>query len=628
MPSNAYTQKITAQSHLERSGWLCFFLCMVGFAISCPTWAADSDSLPPRIDTLWLIRVHPDDLAACRAQRLPARWLNDTVWTTTRPGTVLVSLREQGHLAAALQRLPKVQGDTAITAQLYLGPVLRWITLRPADSSSAYWMEAVGWRSRAWRNQVFDPVQLVSFENTLLETAENSGYPFARISLDSLLLNDLGGVKGVLRVSPGPFIRYKSVKISGDVKLPNGFLERALELRAGDRFSRAKLANLGQQLQQFPYLELSASPSVAFAKGEAELQLRLKKKKAGRFDFIVGLLPQPASTPDQPTRLLLTGSLNAGFQNAIGWGERFSAEIERLRPETQQLKAAIGVPYLLGSPFGVDGQLHIFRRDTTWAEARGRVGVEYAWKAGQRVVLFWENRSSSLQQIDTVRLQQSLRLPEQLDYRQNAWGFDWHLQQFDNPINPRRGWLWQQRVSVGQQQIRRNPTIDALQIGEFRFSKLYDSLSAPQLRLRVEGQTDAFLPVTRRTTLLLRARGGALLGSAAVLQNEQYRLGGNKLLRGFNEESLFASRWMVLTAEYRLLLGPATYMAVFSDYGYLENLTPTVRQFQRPWGLGAGMNFETAAGIFGISAAVGRIDAVQGFDFNALKFHLGYVNLF
>jgi hypothetical protein len=40
------------------------------------------------------------------------------------------------------------------------------------------------------------------------------------------------------------------------------------------------------------------------------------------------------------------------------------------------------------------------------------------------------------------------------------------------------------------------------------------------------------------------------------------------------------------------------------------------------------MNFETKAGIFGISIAVGRLDVGQGVDFRSTKFHLGYVSLF
>jgi hypothetical protein len=69
-------------------------------------------------------------------------------------------------------------------------------------------------------------------------------------------------------------------------------------------------------------------------------------------------------------------------------------------------------------------------------------------------------------------------------------------------------------------------------------------------------------------------------------------------------------------------------LAAFTDYGYLENLTDRNRFFLRPWGLGAGLNFETQAGIFGINLAVGRRDAGQAVDWRAPKFHLGYVSLF
>ena len=123
-------------------------------------------------------------------------------------------------------------------------------------------------------------------------------------------------------------------------------------------------------------------------------------------------------------------------------------------------------------------------------------------------------------------------------------------------------------------------------------------------------------------------RGGGIFSEKPVFANENYRLGGNKLLRGFDEESLFATRFVVGTAEYRLLLGPNSFLSAFADWGYLENLATKNRIFQRPLGLGAGLNFETRAGIFGISAAVGRRDKGQAVDFRATKFHLGYVSLF
>jgi len=47
----------------------------------------------------------------------------------------------------------------------------------------------------------------------------------------------------------------------------------------------------------------------------------------------------------------------------------------------------------------------------------------------------------------------------------------------------------------------------------------------------------------------------------------------------------------------------------------------------QPFGFGAGMTFETRAGIFGISYALGR-QLNNPIDFRTGKIHFGYVSLF
>jgi hemolysin activation/secretion protein len=187
------------------------------------------------------------------------------------------------------------------------------------------------------------------------------------------------------------------------------------------------------------------------------------------------------------------------------------------------------------------------------------------------------------------------------------------------------------RGVAGFNTVLRNNQIEALrdpQDSLFRFSSLYDSIAGRAARYRLEAQAQWFIPLFVRSTLKLGARSGGIFSDKPVYANEQYRLGGNKLQRGFNEESLFATRFAVATAEFRLLIGQNSFLSAFTDYGYIENRTDRNRLFQRPWGLGAGLNFETQAGIFGINLAVGRPDAGQAFDWRAPKFHLGYVSLF
>lgn len=329
--------------------------------------------------------------------------------------------------------------------------------------------------------------------------------------------------------------------------------------------------------------------------------------------------------------MLLTGSLNAAFQNALNLGERLSVEFERLRPETQKLDAQASVPYLFGTAFGVAGHLSIFRRDSTWVDAQGDLGVEYGFTRGDYVRFFWENKSSSLQKVDTLAVLQTRRLPANLDLRQNGFGIETTLNRLNYTFNPRKGWSVTLKGVAGFTNVLRNNQIENLRLpndSTFHFSALYDSISGRATRYRAEINGAVYIPFLTRSTFKIGLRGGGIFSEKPVFNNEQYRLGGNKLLRGFDEESLFATRFAVATAEIRLLIGQNSFLAAFTDYGYLENITDRTRVFLHPLGMGVGMNFETKAGIFGISIAVGRRDNGQPIDFRAAKFHIGYVSLF
>ncbi|MCB0675920.1 MAG: BamA/TamA family outer membrane protein, partial [Saprospiraceae bacterium] len=184
---------------------------------------------------------------------------------------------------------------------------------------------------------------------------------------------------------------------------------------------------------------------------------------------------------------------------------------------------------------------------------------------------------------------------------------------------------------AGFKTIEPNPAITELSDPadpEFNFSVLYDSLEERSTQYRLVGQLEQFFPLFQSSALLLRNRSGWILSPGqAIYRNEQFRIGGNRLLRGFDEESLFVTLYSVFSLEYRLLIDRNSYFYLFGDYGYIEDRTVAVRRFDRPLGFGAGLSFETRAGIFGISLAIGR-QQDNPVDFRNPKVHFGYVSLF
>ena len=118
-----------------------------------------------------------------------------------------------------------------------------------------------------------------------------------------------------------------------------------------------------------------------------------------------------------------------------------------------------------------------------------------------------------------------------------------------------------------------------------------------------------------------------LMGGDNIFENELFRIGGLKTLRGFDEESIFASLYSIGTLEFRYLLEQNSYAYVFSDAAYIEAQSTTDTRITQALGFGTGISFETRAGIFSINYALGKLPN-NPVDLRGGKIHFGFVNLF
>jgi hemolysin activation/secretion protein len=119
----------------------------------------------------------------------------------------------------------------------------------------------------------------------------------------------------------------------------------------------------------------------------------------------------------------------------------------------------------------------------------------------------------------------------------------------------------------------------------------------------------------------------AWVQSPDLYRNELFQIGGYKLMRGFDEESIFSSRYLVNTLEYRYLVGMNSYFFVFTDFGLTANTSSYGKSKNSLLGMGFGMAFETAAGFFNLSLAAGKRNDTN-LNLRQTKIHLGYVNYF
>nr|MBA2413124.1 BamA/TamA family outer membrane protein [Burkholderiaceae bacterium] len=139
---------------------------------------------------------------------------------------------------------------------------------------------------------------------------------------------------------------------------------------------------------------------------------------------------------------------------------------------------------------------------------------------------------------------------------------------------------------------------------------------------------DYYIPLFSRSVINLGASGGGLSGESSVtFDNELFRIGGLKTLRGFDEESITASSYVIGKLEFRYLLEQNSNLFLFYNLAWYERYTQSGYIKDQPSGFGAGINFETKLGIFSFSYALGK-EFDNPVRIKAAKIHFGLVNYF
>ena len=554
----------------------------------------------------------------------PAK-LMDSVAIASLLRGVIGDFHKQAYLESSFDFISKK--DSILTLKFHLGNRYEWAQLRNGNVSEAF-LAQVGYREKLFENKAFIYSEIADIEEKLLSYAEDNGYPFAQVWLDSIVIQN-SQISAALMMKTGAVFKFDTIHTEGLVKISSTYLQNYLELKKGAFFSRSKILQISRRLADLPFLSERKKPTITFKENNtATINLFLENKKASRWDFLVGV--QPNTTTNGSQKFTVTFNGNADFQNLLGLGERIFANFENLRPQSPRLNLKVTYPYILNFPFGFDGSFDLYKRDSVYIETHLNLGTQYMLGGNDYLKLFWNNYKSNNLIINALQIIQTKQLPATLDILTNTFGLELSKQKLDYRFNPRKGWSVVLRGSAGVRQVRKNSDILNLKDSSdstFNFSKLYDTLSLKNFQYTISSQSAYYLPFLKRGVLKIGIQGGFIFTTSPISQNEQYRIGGNRILRGFNEESIFASRYAVGTLEYRFLLGRNSYLYAFGDVGYVEDVTRTTRRYDTPIGFGAGITFETKVGLFGFTLAAGR-EQGNPIDFRNTKTHFGYVSLF
>ena len=465
--------------------------------------------------------------------------------------------------------------------------------------------------------------QYQAVQQKLMDWFENTGYPFASIKLDSLV-TEAQIVQGQLAVDKGMFYKIDSIRMLGPAKISRNFIHHYLNIPRGSFYNQQNLAKIDQRLLELPYIQQAQPWNVTMLNTGSIVNLYLVPKKSNQINVLAGFLPDNRQLGGG--KLLFTIDANLQLKNAFGTGENIGLIWQQIQPRSPRLHLEYQQPYIANSPVGVDFSFDLFKKDSIFLNLNAQLGINYSISPNRSAKISIQNQRTNVLQIDTFSIRSSRQLPDIADVSSVNLLLNYDVVNTNYRFNPVRGNEMKLSLAIGNKKIRKNAAITQIKDPAFNYSSLYDTLKLNTYQLRVSATAAHYFPLGRQSAFKTAIHAG-VYESPNSFKNELFQIGGYKLLRGFDEESIYANRFAVATLEYRYLLGLNSYFFGFTDVGNTYFKNRSISMSNTFVGGGIGLAFETKGGIFNLSYAAGKRNDLR-FNIKESKIHFGYVSVF
>jgi len=594
---------------LKHKSLTIFFLLFCLSYLQAQKSRSDTSRIQLQTQKRFFLKVVNTDSASTKGFKMPDY---DKVFASSKERLqgihkLVATLNDESYLTATVDSM--LLDSNRLIAFLNPGKPYKWAYLRKGNVDEAA-LSLSGFREKIFQDKPLYFKTASKLMNSILAYYENHGYPFAKIKLDSINVSG-NTLSAALKVDKEKTETIDSIVIHGTLKLSDKYLYGYLGIKPGDLYNESKVDAISGRLKALPFLMETKPMQIIFIQDKVKILLYLSKKNANQFNGIIGILPNENGS------VTVTGDVSLQLQNTFHRADEIGFHWQHLQPLTENLTINFSYPYLFHTPIGVDENFKLFKQDTTYLQLDNKLGLKYLFIGGDYIEVYYESIVTSL--LSTAGLQDITTLPPYTDGTTDFYGIEYKVRKLDYIYNPRRGYELLGSVAVGENNIRENSALNP---------SVYEGLQLNSVEYRGILSADCYLPVAPRATIKFGVNGG-YIQDPSLLLNDLFRIGGLEILRGFNEQSIYASQYAVGTIEFHYLLEQNSFFFLFYDQGWCRETLASYLQYfdDTPAGFGAGMDFQTKAGIFSLAYALGNAKG-NPLNFSTGKINFGIVNYF
>jgi len=416
---------------------------------------------------------------------------------------------------------------------------------------------------------------LVKLQHRILNVYLQRSYLFARISVDSLYVNETG-LTAVIGIDEGKPFKPRNYIFRGNQVTRDNTLLAISGLNQQRTITPAVLRQAETNIMRKAYIRRCRIEPV----NDHTLLIEIEE---GNMTYIEGVM----GISEQNEKTKLSGQVKIRFLNLWGTDRSIRLFWKQLPNQTGELELAY---HESGSHrFPLAGDLTLFRsvRDSTWIRMLARAEI-FLYQLHHRYGI----------ELETESVQPGIRRPPLIEKSSNSKaGVFWHFNNLDYPVNPTKGidlgikyrWIWK------------------------------DAPAGNSVRNALEVDARFYFPLSRRLVGVHQTHLRDFSDSDAE-NYELWAMGGYNSLRGFAEDSFQSWRLGWMNWELRYRVTPDSRVYLFFDNAAVALSKDHYKTDIMSVGLGLSMN--SRLGVVTIEYGLGYQDK-RFMDIGNGLIHLG-----
>ena len=430
--------------------------------------------------------------------------------------------------------------------------------------------------------------------NKWLRYMNNNGFPFAKFEFDQSSI-DSEQLNIICKLSTGPLVKIDSLYNPEMSEKEISLVSKIIKIKKGETFNLSKINEISSGLEKVKYLSQTKSPAYEFVNDKATVYTYAKGKSINNINGLIGI------QPSLDGNIQFTGNVNLSFLNALKHGEMLDFSWRKMFNASQNLITSFAIPYIFKTDFEIKGKLNMIKKDSSFFNISSKVNINYILNSYYSLGIVYDLVGST-----------NLSESEYNSTATNNFGFSFYKNKLNDIYNPKKGFFINWEILTGLKKTYLNENNqEIISITPNYYSKL---------------KLNKFLSISKRTTTNLGLNAMTTLNDN-LFENELTRIGGYQNLRGFDEESIFVSSYLIGNLELRYLIDQRSNVFLFTDFAWTEKNISNKYQQNSYNSLGFGTNLSLNNGLLTIVYGLGR-EVGKNFIIRTGKIHLGFTSYF